>query len=671
MIDFVQFAQLLSINIVVIHLVCRVVAFFKRPVLYDENPYLMKLAKHQNIDADEKQESQHEERKAARREQIKEKKKGSRARSESPISVRSRKPIAVVTGKPIVVVTGSSGRIGSSVVKALLEEGTYAIRGLDRHEPVGLRKYEGIDYRTIDIVQASDTQILEALQNVVGIIHCAGTLKLYDAPAEVHNDITFTTVRLMWLARKSGCIAFVHTGCTTVINNGLLNVNAIPPDRPYEEIQTSDWGRAHVKTEKFVLSASDDPEHENSTFFTCVNRFPGLYGLNDKLVVSVMIEGELSVFPSRTDVRVEMLYLKNAAHAHICALKSLLDTSARIGAAGRAQVITQSVEGETGTNLEFWTRGRSILGIRRPFVILPTWCFYVVAAVFEFIYFYLAGMVPKSIFWNFTRQFVRAIVHDNTFLGQVEAFRAIGYKPRFTNQSSFEDMARDLREISEIESSSTNRKLLVQLEHDPKDDIDWEPREMPTDPNLVRLLFLTLIGPGVSWHEVILFWFSQVASWTFAYTIALKNSFTLTQTIVAILLAGWHIPGAIISIGPTNKRWFHLGGNLGVFLTIVIFLDLCFSVLIVALFFPENMTEEINWKWMVIGGGSLIFALIMVIFLVPLAHQRSYSVILFFFMIGLQYFQYIPLMKGLEWILPVMAMKFLISHGPRHEPYKF
>src|SRR5690606_6534591 len=112
----------------------------------------------------------------------------------------------------------------------------------------------------------------------------------------------YATVRLMWLARKAGVTAFVHTSSTIVINNGLLNVNAIPATTPYEENQQNVWGKTHLKTEQEVLRVSDDPNDENGRFFTCANRFPAMYGLHDNLVVSVLIEGELSVFPSRTDV---------------------------------------------------------------------------------------------------------------------------------------------------------------------------------------------------------------------------------------------------------------------------------------------------------------------------------------------------------------------------------
>lgn len=649
--EIVGALQQLVINTIAIHVFFRIVAFFKRPTLFDESPYLMRL--HQPSQRPGEHDTLADPSKEVRQPSTK-----TRGRSKSPKHRSSG-------SKPIIIVTGSSGRIGSSVVQAALEDGSFHVRGVDRVEPSQIRRFEQAEYLMIDLVSSTDDQILEALQGAVAIVHCSGSVKLYPATADVHNDITFATVRLMWLAKQVGVTAFVHSSSTIVINNGILNVNAIPADSPYEECQTSAWGRAHVKTEKAVLSASDDPSKADGSFFTCSNRFPGIYGLNDRLVVSIMIESGLSIFPNRTDVRVEMLYLKNAAHAHLCALKALLDPSTRMAAAGQAQIITQSIEGETGTNLEFWTRARHILGMKRSFVILPASLFYIMACLLEFAYGYFAGFVPQSILWNFTRSFCRSMLHDNTYLGQREAFHALGYKPLFSNQSSFEDMAHELRE----QLSRSKMKLVMHLERDPKDDISWEPRDMPKNPSLLRSIFLSVLGPGISWHEICIFWLVHMVSATFAIYTARKYEYSLPQTAGILVLAMWSITGTVLSIGPSNKRWFYLGGQLGIFFFMMMVMDLLITTALAALLFPPH-GEPVALVWFVLACGSVLFGLFVIIFLVPLAQQRSYSVICFLLVCSLQYLHVLPsLREGMEWLLPVVAMKFLVSNGPRHEPY--
>ena len=666
--------QKLLLNMVLIHCICRFAAFARRPTIYDESPYLMKLR------AMAKGIRHHDEASVAEdassidssMQDDDQKNRTKRKRSQSPFR-KAPVQTSVKLSKPLILVTGSSGRIGAAVVKALLENGNFSVRGLDRHDPMFTRKCDNVDYHTLDLVESDERAILKALEDVSGVIHCAGSVALFNASAMIHNNMTYATIRLMYLARTAGCTAFVHTGSTRVINNGTLNLNAIPADSPYEDQQNSAWGKAHVKLERAVLQVSDDPqEDEHASFFTCVNRFPGMYGLHDQLVVSVMIEGELSVFPSRTDVRVEMLYIKNAAHAHVCALCALLDKSARLNAAGRAQIITQSVEGETSTNLEFWTRARRAMGIKRSFVILPTWFFYLVASLFEFAYFYFVGIVPRSVVWNFNRAFVNSILHDNTYLGQKEAFRAIGYKPKYTNESSFEDMARDLREDAKNfpQSSASTRQMLFQLDHDPKDDIDWEPKPMPKQPNIFRSLFLTMLGPGVSWHEVVVFYVLQVFAYAFAWDLCTRNQYTPFQSVVAALLAGWHIPGAVMSIGPSSKRWFHLGGQIGMFMMLLILCDCFICVTLTGLAFPVK--EEVAFLWMGWAGAILLLGLFIILFLVPLAHQRMYGAICFLIVVAVQMHGLLPpIQAGMEWLLPMMAFKFFVCHGPRHEPYKY
>ena len=683
--------QKVALNTALIHLLCRLAAFARNQTIYDEQPYLMKLqsrAKETGDDEDTARddtssaEEEGSSSQASGREGILERSKQhqgnkDRARSKSPWQGSSSSKQAGDDdsgSKPVIAVTGGSGRVGSAVVKALLEDGGFAVRSLDRHDPLAIRKVEGVQYVKIDLLESPEKDILNVLRGAAGIIHCAGTVALYNAPIYIHNQNTYSTIRLLWLARKAGVTAFVHTSSTCVVNNGKQNVNAIPADAPYEENQSTAWGRSHLKTERAVLQASDDPTDPNASFFTVANRLPGIYGLHDRLVASIMIESELSVFPSRTDVRMEMLYIKNAAHAHICAIRALLDKTARVNAAGRALTITQTVEGETSTNLEFWTRARRAMGIKRSFVILPAWMFYMTAMLFEFLYWYFQGIVFKSVFWNFTPAFVDSILHDNTFLGQIETFRAIGYKPRFTSESSFEDMARELREVAKIDKGSdsgpTMRQLLQQMDHDPLADIDWEPRVMPKRPHVLRSLFLTMLGPGVSWHEVIMFYVMQVAAHLFGLTVAYKHGFSVEQTVFACLFAGWHLPGAVMSIGPSSKRWFHLGGNLGMFMLVLIVLDISLSVLIGGLVFPEK--EKIAVLWIAVSGAILLLGLFIILFLVPLAHQRAYGVMCFFTVTAAQWLGMVPpIQAGMEWLLPTMAFKFFICHGPRHEPYRY
>jgi len=130
-------------------------------------------------------------------------------------------------------------------------------------------------------------------------------------------------------------------------------------------------------------------------------------------------------------------------------------------------------------------------------------------------------------------------------------------------------------------------------------------------------------------------------------------------------------PGAIMCMGPSNKRWFHLGGNLGMFMLLLIIADCLVSSTIGGLVYPVE-GDDVNILWMAASGAILLLGLFFILSLVPLAHQRAYSAICFMVVVGAQMYGLIPPIRdGMEWLLPAMAFKFFICHGPRHEPYRY
>ena len=562
---------------------------------------------------------------------------------------------------PWILVTGSSGRIGSAVVRALLDSGKYSVRGVDLLPPRPHRHCPGAEYVELDLVESSDGEVLsQALSGVVGVVHCAGLVVLHPwLESELHNGLTFLTCRLLALARECGSVrAFVHSSTVFVVNNGTRNLNAIPPTAPILESFSTSWGRIHAHVERMVIEAGDvDPVQ--GSFFTCVNRFPGLYGLNDDLFVTILVDHELSLFPTRCDVRSELLYLKNAAHAHYCALEALLSQDPK-RALHSVNIITQSVAGETGTNLEFWQRARRALGGKRSFVLIPTACFYLASLALHVVQVVFWGTVfPHHVLFNFSWPVLDHLMHDNTYLGQVEALHAIGYRPLFNTESSFEDMA---RERLEARAPAPNKALL--LPEDPRQDIDWEPREMTSSSFVVlHSVFLALVGPGPSWHEVGLMWLCVVTSLGFALGLSTRQGYSAVETAFCVYFAMWHLTGCVVAIGPSSKRWVHLGGRLGMYMFGMICADMTLTVILFGLIFA-------SMEWTLVAGVGLALGLLLIVCVVPLRHQRSYAVICLLIMLGAQFGGLVPPVKrGMEWALPVLAIKFFICHGPRHEPY--
>lgn len=541
------------------------------------------------------------------------------------------------------------------------------VKGLDVRPASGPRKFADVEYAVLDLVESTDAQLGRVVEGVDAVVHCAGSSLLTDEPEMVHNAVLYAAVRLMCLTKTAGCKAFVLTSSTNVVYNGNMNLNAIPADQPYETKHDCPLNAVLVKVEQLCLQAGDDPSDPNAAFFTLSNRFPRCYGANDGVFATYLIQEELSIFPSRVDVRVEMIYLRNMAHAQVCAVKTLLDSKSRHRACGKALTITQSEEGETSTTLDFWSQGRKIVGVKRPFVIVPAWIAIAGACVIEFAYFFFQGLVPPSVWWSFNRSFLKTILKDNTFLGRREAFKAIGYQPRYTNESAFEDIAMELKAEQEFQRQhgQTTAKL-VHFDHDPKEDIDWEPSVWPHEPGLLRTIYLLHNGPGVKFHEVGIFFFCTILAYVFAFAAAAQNHFTQVQTIVAVMFAGWHVVGAVMSMTGTNKKWFHQGGRLGSFFFWMMMIDIVLSVQILGAFFTAS--PYFVWCTMLV----LVLGLLFLLKVCPLAYQRSYSIILFLGVLVAQYFHVYPeLQPGMDWAVTIMILKFFVCHGPRHEPYKY
>lgn len=638
----------IALHLLTVHLMFRIIAFLKAPTFYDESVYKMRIfrspASQQQVKASP----------------VRRKKSSSRARSTSPVLGKAS---AVENHDenedPLILVTGSSGRIGSQVVKCLAAAGGFRIRAVDVVPCNAHRRCSAqqVEYIQINLELASDEECLQVLHGVRGVIHCAGCFILHKMmDTEIHNQITFLTAKMVALAKETpGCRAFVHSGSAFVCNNGTANLNAIPPNTPYVAKPSTFWVKCQIETEKLVIAAGDDPALlPEAKFFTCVNRFPFLYGPHDDLLLTLMVHHEMSCFPSNNDVRSELVYLKNAAHAHFCALQALLARNPS-RAAKSVNVITQSPKGETCTNLEFWQRARRRLGVMRSFVILPTWIFYVVALGVQMVHQFFCGQIfPHSPVWNSNWAVLDHVSHDGTFLGQVEALHSIGYRPIYTNDSSFEDMAKDQRVLV---------KTRV-LGHDPRKDIDWEPREMPgRTRNVLKTFLFAMSGPGVSWHETVLFATTFVAAVGFGVAISVKNGFSHAETFTCAFLAAWGMTSAVASIGPSSKRWFHLGGQLGMYMLILMFFDLVLSLLMFQAMFA-------GVEWGLVVGMMLTSSMLVLTVVVPLSQQRSYSVMICLAFGAAAFLECLPPVRsGMEWFLLLTVFKFLVCHSPRHEPY--
>ncbi len=450
--------------------------------------------------------------------------------------------------------------IGSETVRILVGRG-YSVTSFDIVEPEPHRYVDGATYVLLDIIESPIETLVAELQGAQAVCHCAGLIILANDAILHHNVTVYGTSRLLWATREAGVLAFISASTLTVIHDGSKSYNAVKPDAPYISIENAPpYCKANVIAEQIVLGASrPNPE----LFRTCSLRFPTIYGWKDNLGASLNLEQKFPFFPSCGDIRIEMLYVRNAAHSFYCAVNALMDKNQWVYATGKAHNITQSVNGETCSMIDFWKKARKTTGVERPFVLLPMSLTYLTAAFLDLIYFLADGHVPfkKSAFWCLTRWLVSIVSHDFTFGGQTEAYLSIAYRPLFTNEASFEDIAEIDREAEEealhdlktatkpngffslFDDTKSQTISRIGKPRNPLLDIDWTPRPFRNDGGFITYFFCSFFGPGMSLQESILFAFSIIFSLIYA-EVHRRTEWTWFQALFSYGFAIFNISGS-------------------------------------------------------------------------------------------------------------------------------
>ena len=149
-----------------------------------------------------------------------------------------------------------------------------------------------------------------------------GMVALYDAPELLHNVHVYGTCRLLAACSQSETVqAFVHTSSTGVVHNGATNVRGMEHGVPYSEVHLTDYSRTKHRAEVCVRLANGC-----NKLLTVALRLPGVYGYGDGMLVTNMLNG-LRVYPGNAETKIEMLYVRNAAQAHVDALETLVINS--------------------------------------------------------------------------------------------------------------------------------------------------------------------------------------------------------------------------------------------------------------------------------------------------------------------------------------------------------
>jgi nucleoside-diphosphate-sugar epimerase len=237
-----------------------------------------------------------------------------------------------------ILLTGGSGFLGKAIVDELLD--TSSPLPVSQLRIADLKPYEGknderIDFRKGDIRDYSF--VLEAAKGMDIIIHSAAIVDWgTKSTDEVLSVNTGGTENIIKACIELQIRYLVYTSSLDAIFGGKPLVN-IDESIAYPEKHPTSYCTSKYLAEKAVLAAND------GGLKTCALRPSDIYGENDPYHIGsllAMAKGGFYIRLGNGKSKSQHVYVRNIAHAHVLAMKALLDGNSAIP--GNAYLITDA-----------------------------------------------------------------------------------------------------------------------------------------------------------------------------------------------------------------------------------------------------------------------------------------------------------------------------------------
>lgn len=231
-----------------------------------------------------------------------------------------------------ILVTGGGGFLGTWIIKELLKNPTYLVTNFSRHnyshlEDLGVPTIRG-DLRNVDEVEHAVSQGFDAIFHVASIVGMWGKSSEFDA-INVEG-----TRNIIESAQKHNVSRLVYTSSPSVVF-GRGGHKGADESLAYPSEHLSDYARTKAQAEQLVLSAHADH------FRTCALRPHLVWGPGDQFLIPRVIQkarvGKLKLVGNGEN-QVDIIYVENAAKAHVMAFEAL-STNPSVG--GQAYFLGQ------------------------------------------------------------------------------------------------------------------------------------------------------------------------------------------------------------------------------------------------------------------------------------------------------------------------------------------
>lgn len=572
------------------------------------------------------------------------------------------KHTATKAGPLKVALTGGTGFLGRAIVQRFVAVG-HKVVVIDLNVPPQHKRVRGVEYRRFNIVTGRLQQLVEYLDGCDAVCHTAGIVSLADDHGLLFNVHVVGTQRVIRAARLAGVPTLLHTSSSATISSPYVTESSqqnipsdfrVPPNWEF----FSHYSATKSEAERLVLQSNDD------SFRTAALRLPAIYGVGDTLMVDALASGTMTFVPGGDDSRpvlTDFCYVHNAAHAHVLAIEALVDDSP--GVAGKTFNVSN---GEPRDPKQMWNGFLKQLGIARK--VKPTQLFRMpygislgIACMSEFLFWFFAGRVPfpRHAFWNFTRSSLD-IIQVSITLDISETRSVLGYEPLYTNDESIEEIVAVLTKPAEKPKKAKPLPVKVGSAV-----IDWAPR--PLSSSFLLRSFETLSGPGSSLSELLITAIGAVCGVALAQA-STSSSWTSSQKYFSSVFGLINGAAVLQCTMPTSKRWYHEGGKLSMKAFVIIVVEVVVQVFLLVFLYQLD-TEELTLD-IATRVCKLLIPAITAIYLTDIQVQLAVGLLLCG---GLTYWFLVVDNRSLDphmaWAIPLLCVKYLVSHVPRREPY--
>lgn len=230
-----------------------------------------------------------------------------------------------------VFITGGGGFLGSHIIDQLLKEG-HEITSYSRGN------YPELKEKGVHTIQGSLENLEDLTKACAGhdvFFHTASKVAMWGKVEDFYQTNVIGTHNAIKACRSQNIPHFIYTSTPSVVF-GEDSLQGVNEKTPYPKESFSRYGASKAQAEKYVLEQNDD------SLKTVALRPHLIFGPRDRNLIPRLIEAgkkkRLKIVGSGKN-KVDVLYVENAADAHLKAWKALQERPEIVG--GQAYFIGQ------------------------------------------------------------------------------------------------------------------------------------------------------------------------------------------------------------------------------------------------------------------------------------------------------------------------------------------